>query len=151
MPDSSKLHIPPTNYYLLVAQQEPGKNAYLFMENSVEFSGRKSGERTISRPKNNNKIKKERKKKHTHTKKARGLQKYERGDSRWNQMPALRFQTVEKHQRSLAQPPFGVQLPMKHLILFYQLNHRLRRQLLAWKCDNNTSMAVCLDNGQRTF
>ena len=104
----------------------------------------KTGEQTKKQQQNQQQQK-------AHTKSKRTLQKYERGDSRWNQMPALRFQIGEKHQRSLVQPPFGVQLPMKHLILFYQLNHRLRRQLLAWKCDNNTSMAVCLDSGQRTF
>ena len=29
----SKLHIPPTNYHLLAAQQEPYKKAYLLTEN----------------------------------------------------------------------------------------------------------------------
>ena len=46
---TSKLHIPPTNCHLLHAQQEPYKKAYPLTKNIWEFSGKKSGEWTISR------------------------------------------------------------------------------------------------------
>ena len=41
MPNGSKLHIQPTNYHLLAAQQEPYKKAYLLMNCFGEFSGEK--------------------------------------------------------------------------------------------------------------
>ena len=49
VPYGSKLHIPPTNYQLLAAQQEPYKKAQPLTKNIWEFSGKKSGEWTISR------------------------------------------------------------------------------------------------------
>ena len=44
VPYGSKLHIPPTNYHLLAAQQEPYKKAQLLTKNMWEFSGKKSQE-----------------------------------------------------------------------------------------------------------
>ena len=46
MPYGSKLHIPPTNYHLLAAQQEPYKKAYPLTKNIWEFSGEKKVRRT---------------------------------------------------------------------------------------------------------
>ena len=44
MPYGSKLHIPPTNYHLLAARQEPYKKAKPLTKNIWEFSGKKSQE-----------------------------------------------------------------------------------------------------------
>ena len=49
VPYGSKLHTPPTNYHLLAARQEPYKKAQLLIKNIWEFSGKRSGEWTISR------------------------------------------------------------------------------------------------------
>ena len=40
MPYGGKLHIPPTIYHLLAAQQEPYKKAYVLMKNIGESSGK---------------------------------------------------------------------------------------------------------------
>ena len=44
MPYGSMLHIPPTNYHLLAAKQEPYQKAYPLTKNTEEFSWRKSQE-----------------------------------------------------------------------------------------------------------
>ena len=38
------LHIPPTNYHLLAAQQKPYQNTYLLPKNIEEYSGGESQE-----------------------------------------------------------------------------------------------------------
>ena len=38
------LYIPPTNFLLLAAKQEPNQKDYLLMKNTEEVSGKKSGE-----------------------------------------------------------------------------------------------------------
>ena len=45
MPYGSILHIPPTNFLLLTAKQEPYKKAYLLTKNIEEFSGKSLEER----------------------------------------------------------------------------------------------------------
>ena len=75
------LHIPPTNFLLLTAKQEPYKKAYLLTKNIQECSG-KSLEERASRQKT---IKTER---------VGGLGRRTRQEiAKWNQMTALRFQT----------------------------------------------------------
>ena len=44
VPYGSMLHIPPTNFYLLAAKQNPYPKAYLSTKNTEEFSGEKSEE-----------------------------------------------------------------------------------------------------------
>ena len=91
MPYGSKLHIPPTNLLLLAAKQEPYNKAYLFMKNTEEFSGKKSGEWT-SRQKTKTKK----------TERVTGLGRTREETVKWNQMTALRFQTGRRHQTSPA-------------------------------------------------
>ena len=40
----SMMHIPPTNYHLLAAKEEPYQKAHLLMKNIEEFSWKMSGE-----------------------------------------------------------------------------------------------------------
>ena len=76
LPCGSRLHIPPTDYHLLAAKQEPYQNAHLLTKIIEDFSEKKlvsqdnrSGRTTgVNRGTREEKIK-------------------------WNQMTALRFQT----------------------------------------------------------
>ena len=83
MPYGSKLHIPPTNYHLLAAQQEPYKKKSLTLnEKYLRVFWKKSQENGPEAEKNDK------------TERARGLgRKNKRGDRKGNQMTALRFQT----------------------------------------------------------
>ena len=69
------LHIPPTNFLLLTAKQEPYKKAYLLTKNIEEFSG-KSLEERASRQKTI-----DRKGNRTRQKNKRGDSKVESNDS----------------------------------------------------------------------
>ena len=44
VPFGSMLHIPPTNYHLLAAKQEPFQKAFLLTKNTEDFSGKMSEE-----------------------------------------------------------------------------------------------------------
>ena len=50
-PYGSTPHIPPTNFLLLTAKQEPYKKAYLLTKNIEEISGKSSKERTSGQEK----------------------------------------------------------------------------------------------------
>ncbi|WP_419629635.1 hypothetical protein [Thiolapillus sp.] len=84
------LHIPPTNYLLLTAKQEPYKKAYLLMKNIEEFYKKKF--RRKGQQAENDK-----------TERVTGLGRRTREEiAKWNQMTALRFQTGGRHQTSPA-------------------------------------------------
>ena len=86
------LHIPPTNWLLLTAKQEPYKKAYLLTKNIEEFSGKKF--RRKGQQAENDK-----------TERVTGLGRRTREEiAKWNQMTALRFQTGGRHQTSPASP-----------------------------------------------
>ena len=90
MPYGSKLHILPTNYHLLGAQQDYAKQCIYEGGKSRIFSRKKSGEWTISR-------------KEDKTERATGLARNTRQETcKENRVTALRFQTGAWHQTSLA-------------------------------------------------
>ena len=84
------LHILPTNLLPLAAKQEPYKKAYLLTKNIEEFSGKKF--RRKGQQAENDK-----------TERVTALGRRTREEiAKWNQMTALRFQTVGRHQTSPA-------------------------------------------------
>ena len=106
--NGSKLHIPPTNYHLLAAQQEPYKK--LTRNEILEFSGeekKKSGEWTISSKMTRQKEQEDYRQKKKEKKKKKGekkreekqTKKRERGDRK--ALIALRFQTGVEHKTAL--------------------------------------------------
>ena len=88
MPYGSMLHKPPTNFLLLAAKQELYKKAYLLTKNNEGFWGKSSGEWTGRQQKDK-------------TEGVTGLGRRAREEMvKWNQMTALRFQTLERYQTS---------------------------------------------------
>ena len=80
------LHIPPTNLLLLAAKQDPYKKADLLRKTVEEFSGKSSGNWTSRQKKDK-------------TERGTVLGRRTREEIvKWNQMTALRFQTVGRHQ-----------------------------------------------------
>ena len=95
MPYGSKQHIPPTNYHLLAAQQEPYKKSLTLNERYLSFLGGKKREK---RQENGSLAENDK------TERARrlGRKKTREEIGKGNQMTGLRFQTGERHQASPA-------------------------------------------------
>ena len=83
-------HIPPTNLLLKAAKQEPYKKSLSLDKKIEEFSGKSLEERASMQKKDK-------------TERVTGLGRRTREEiAKWNQMTALRFQTMGRHQTSPA-------------------------------------------------